>query len=79
MSPLSPFGPGTPPPAAASSAFVFASFATSIAAFTAFGVAAFVSSSLSVALLNCTIPFCAVVASATFAALPAGPGSPRGP
>ncbi|EYZ59371.1 hypothetical protein BW88_24980, partial [Escherichia coli O79:H7 str. 06-3501] len=61
--PFSPFGPGTPPPAAASSAFVFASFATSIAAFTAFGVAAFVSSLLPVSLLNCTTPFCVVLAS----------------
>ncbi len=52
---LSPFRPGTPPPAAAS-AFVFASICHIHCRFHRFGVAAFVSSSLSVALLNCTIP-----------------------
>src|SRR5690242_3748091 len=36
-----------------------------MAALTAFGVAAWVSSSRSVALLSCTMPFCVVVASGT--------------
>lgn len=77
--PLSPFGPGTAARVAASSAFVFAACTSAITAFTAFGVAAFVSSSLLVSLLSCTTPFCDVLASGTLATLPAGPAGPAGP